>query len=85
MQHKIDLGNELVIDVAYAGQEYKLREPTVGELDQFRAANIEVDGVSPIVELLTRLGMPKEVILKMGMSKARQLVDGLMDVLTKKK
>jgi hypothetical protein len=34
---------------------------------------------------LAKLGMPKDIVLNMGMSKARQLVDGLMDMLTKKK
>lgn len=84
MQHEIDLGDEVKINVKYAGKEYGLREPTVEEMEKFKGQ----DGVSAfdsVVGLLVTLGMPKDVVLKMGMSKARGLIDGLMDLVTKKK
>ncbi len=87
MEHEIDLGDELVINVKYAGQEYKLREPRVDEIDKFRARADakEGDSMDALVMLMTELGMPKEVIMKMGMSKVRDLIDWLMATLTKKK
>jgi hypothetical protein len=85
MQHEIDLGDEIKLKVKYAGQEFQLREPTVGELDAFKSENLEDSGATFIADFLAKLGMPKDIVLNMGMSKARQLVDGLMDMLTKKK
>ncbi len=82
---EIDLGSELEIKVKYSGTDYVLREPTVAEVEQFSKEDVASGGVETLVVFLERLGMPKEVIMKMGMSKAKQLVDGLMDLLTKKK
>jgi hypothetical protein len=83
--HEIDLGDELKISVKYAGQTYSLREPTVSEIDAFREQATDADSMQKLVALLERLGMPKGIVEKMGMSKARQLIDGLLDLLTKKK
>lgn len=82
---EIDLGSELEIKVKYAGAEYALREPTVAEVEQFSKEDIASGGIETLVVFLERLGMPREVIMGMGMSKAKQLVDGLMELLTKKK
>lgn len=83
MQHEIDLGDELKITVKYAGQAYAVREPTVGEIDWFREQK-DVEGSAVVVAFLSKLGMPAEVVKAMGMSKAKQLIDGLMDMLVKK-
>lgn len=83
--HVIDLGNELIVKVKYAGSEYSLREPSVAEIDAFRSKDADKDGAAVLIAFLTELGMPNEVVKKMGMSKAKQLVDGLMEFLTKKK
>lgn len=80
--YEIDLGSEVQIKIKYAGAEYLLREPTVEEIEAYQ--NQEGKGVS-LAGLLEQLGMPKEVVGKMGVSKARQLVEGLLDLITKKK
>lgn len=85
MKHEIDLGSEVEFNIKYAGKEYSMREPTVEEIDQFRAQDVDKAGAAFLVEFLDKLGMPKDVVLKMGMSKARQLIDGMMDMITKKK
>ncbi len=86
MENVIDLGSEREITVKYGGKDYVLREPTIGELDKFSEMG---DGKKPTSDMLagflSDLGMPKEIALKMGMSKATALLDGLMDMLTKKK
>ncbi len=80
--HEIDLGDEIQIKVTYKGKAYTLREPTVGEVEFLKdneAAGLDV----PI--FLSKLGMPADVVKNMGMSKAKAVVEGLMDLVTKKK
>lgn len=84
-QHEIDLGDEVKINVKYAGKEYPLREPTVEEIEAFKGDGSDANAGESVVGLLAKIGMPVDVLKKMGMSKARQLVDGLMDLVTKKK
>lgn len=79
---KIDLGNEVEIEVSYKGKAYKLREPTVDEVDKLDANE---DGVKiDIIEFLTRLGMPQDVVRGMGVSKAKALLDGMISLISKK-
>ncbi len=82
---EIDLGSEIQIKVKYAGTDYSLREPTVGEIDAFREKGTDGASIMVLVDLLEKLGMPRDVVVKMGMSKVTSLVDGIMDLLTKKK
>ncbi len=79
---EIDLGDEIQIKVKFKGKEYTLREPTVGECENLKeteSASLDVPG------FLSTLGMPAEIVKGMGLSKARALVEGLMDLVTKKK
>jgi hypothetical protein len=82
--HKIDLGDEVKIEVSYKTEVYTLREPTVAELESFKSAD-EAGSVDALINLLEKLGMPKDVVMGMGMSKAQQLFEGLVAVITKKK
>lgn len=80
----LDLGDDLTFKIKSSGKEYTLREPSVAEIDSFRG-NAEADGAKVLVRLLTTLGMPEDVVLNMGMSKAKRLVDWMLEELTKKK
>lgn len=79
--HVIDLGDEIPVKVNFKGQTYSLREPTVGECE-----NLKLDGDTlDVPKFLSNLGMPIAVVNGMGLSRARMLVEGLMDLVTKKK
>lgn len=82
---EIDLGSEIQINVKYGGKEYSMREPTVAEIEKFRTKEEEKAGADALLDFLDTLGMPKDVVSQMGMSKAKKLVDDLMDLVTKKK
>lgn len=80
-KHIIDLGDDDVkFTVKYKGQEYNLREPLVSEVESLK----DGDKLNA-PEFLGQLGMPSEVVSSMGISKARALIDGLMELVTKKK
>lgn len=78
----IDLGDEVKLKVRYAGKDYNLREPSVGEIEGLK--NSDSDKID-IPEFLSKLGMPSEVTRAMSLSKAKMLMDAMMDFVTKKK
>ncbi len=78
----IDLGDELQIKIKYKGVDYILREPTFGEVEKLQGD--EVNKIN-LPEFLSGMGMPIEIVRAMGMSKVKALVDGIMDMVTKKK
>lgn len=77
--HTIDLGDEVKFTVKYKGKEYVLREPTVRELDGIKDDKVD------FAQMLSALGMPSDVLGGMGISKARQILDGMIELVTKKK
>lgn len=81
---EIDLGEDVDFKVKYKGAEYVLREPTVLEIQAFQTTS-EVDSVKAIDSLLQSLGLPANVIPGMGMSKARKLMESIVDIVAKKK
>ena len=83
--YKIDLGNEVEFEVNYAGQTYKMREPLVEEVDAFRTKGVTDDSSKVLVNFLEALGMPADVVNKMGMSKAKMLVESITEFINKKK
>jgi hypothetical protein len=76
----IDLGDEVKLDVRYKGQVYAVREPTVSEIE-----SLESGDKMNVTDFLVQLGMPRDVVLTMGVSKARALIEGITEVVTKKK
>jgi hypothetical protein len=82
--HTIDLGEEVKFKVVYKGQEFTLREPTVGEIEKMKSAE-NMDSADFIAGFLNQLGFDGELVKGMGVSKAKILIDGLTDLVTKKK
>lgn len=78
---KIDLGDDVKIEVDFKGRKFELREPTVAEVEKIGEG---IDKMS-VVDFLTKLGLPADVASAMGVSKARALIDGITDIVTKKK
>ena len=81
---KIELGQETSFEVEIGGKVYNLREPSVEEIDRFRDSSAD-QGTNIVTQFLSTIGMPEDVVKKLPMSKARRLIDGMMDELTKKK
>jgi hypothetical protein len=79
---EIDLGDNIVFKVTYAGKEFRLREPTVREVQNFKDKE---EGADLVTELLTKLGMPKEVLEEMPVSKIKKLIDGIVGGMSEKK
>ncbi len=79
---ELDLGDEVQLNVKYKGKEYVLREPTVGEVESINAGDANKMDVP---EFLGSLGMPKDIVRGMGLSKANALVEGLISLVAKKK
>ena len=75
----IDLGDEIKFTVKYKGKEYVLREPSVAEAESLK------ENPNGFLDFLAQLGMPKEVLMAMGLSKAKALVEGMLELVTKKK
>lgn len=80
---EIDLGDEIKIKVKYATKEYSLREPTVSEVQKLSESDKK--SFDAVTEFLEVLGLPRDIISGMGVSKASKLVDGLTDMLVKKR
>jgi hypothetical protein len=81
--HIIDLGEDVKFKIKYRGQEFELREPMVKEIEAFKSG--ESSDQNSLDVFLTGLGLPQGMVGEMGVSKARQLIDGLLEMLTKKK
>jgi hypothetical protein len=79
---ELDLGDDVQLKVKFKGKEYILREPSVDEVEFLRG--VEGDKMD-VPAFLARLGMPLDVVKGMGLSKAKALVEGLLDLVTKKK
>lgn len=77
--HQIDLGDEVQFEITYKGKKYTLREPTVDEMELIKDESLSFSG------MLEKLGMPAAVVGGMGISKARALVDGMLEMIGKKK
>ncbi len=80
----LDLGADIEFNVKYGGKEYKLREPTVMEIETFKTED-EGGAKGAITALLEKLGMPQGVVETMPMSKVRKLIEGLIEGMTGKK
>lgn len=82
MIKEIDLGEDIQVKVKWKCKEYSLREPTVDECEALKSTDEQkID----VVKFLANLGMPADVTKSMGISKATKLVEGLMDLIGKKK
>ena len=79
---EIDLGESLVFKVNYKGKEFRLREPTVREVQGFKQNET---GPEFVTELLEKLGMPKDTVAEMPVSSLKKLVDGIVGGMTEKK
>jgi hypothetical protein len=77
----IDLGDEVKVKVKWKGRDYELREPTVAEVEKIGEGAAQMS----VIDFLTKLGLPGDVAGAMGVSKARALIDGITDLVTKKK
>lgn len=80
MKNEIDLGDDLEFTVKYKGQAYKLREPTVAEIE-----TLQSDEKKDMVSFLATLGMPADVTKNLGISKANKVVEGMLELVGKKK
>lgn len=81
MSMNIDLGDGLV-NVKFQGQLYKLREPSMDDVDKFKDA--KEDGRF-IEKFLKDLGMPEGVIKEMGLLTQRKFLDLLIKPISAKK
>lgn len=79
---EIDLGDEVKVKVKFKGKEFELREPTVEEVEKIAADGVEKMSAA---DFLTKLGLPSDVAKGLGISKARAIIDGITDLVTKKK
>jgi hypothetical protein len=80
----IDLGDDIQIQVKYSGETYVLREPTVSEIELFKEG-ADTDSVENLDSFLSKLGAPVGFVKTMGASKAKTLIEGMMELITKKK
>lgn len=85
--HLIDLGEDLAIKVKYKGREIDLREPTLKEMESFNSLSkdAESDSVEFISTFLCQLGAPDDFAKTLGISKAKRLLEEIVELLTKKK
>jgi hypothetical protein len=77
----IDLGDGLV-NVKFKGHVYKLREPSMDDVDKFKDA--KEDGRF-IEKFLKDLGMPESAIKEMGLLTQRKFLDQLIKPISAKK
>lgn len=80
----IDLGADVEFKVLYGGKEYTLREPTVKEIEIFKASESAGEN-GALVKLLADVGLPSSVAESMPVSKLKKLIDGLIEGMTGKK
>ena len=81
----IDLGDAVAITVKYQGQEYSLREPTTAELKKLHEDERGDSDPRAIFEFLETLGMPLDVVEKLGVSRIKALLEGVVGVISPKK
>ena len=84
---EIDLGSDVVFSVKYNGQQYQLTEPSLEQVEEYQKAvkgKDEDPTFDDLVGFLSSLGIPSEVLRKMGITKLKKLTDGLLGGLEKK-
>jgi hypothetical protein len=82
----LDLGSNVQVNVKVMGGEYKMRVPTVKEAREFqkKSEDKKADQTEVLLDLLSDLGMPKEVAESLDVVQIRKLSDGLLSVSEKK-
>lgn len=74
----IDLGGKTVFRVSYDGKVYALREPTVNDIEMLQASTAgDEKSVKPFLDLVEKLGMPRDVANNLGITKLKKLADGI--------
>lgn len=84
--NEIDLGNEIVYTVKIGSQSFEMREPSALEIEEFKRS-VDAQGestITPAIELVVKLGLPKENAEKLGLQKLNKLLEGLTGDLQKK-
>lgn len=83
----IKIDSALVLELEINGVVYKLREPSVKEMNDFTEGNLkeDTDKVDLILSFLECLGLPKTISMNLGMSQVRGVVDSLTGALSEKK
>jgi hypothetical protein len=83
--HIIDLGEDISFLVKYKGKEISLREPTLSEIEMFQDQDSSDNSLKSIELFLKKLGAPDGFAGELGVSKAKILVEDIVEKLTKKK
>jgi hypothetical protein len=83
----IDLGSGEKFNVKYAGNTYSLREPMAYEIDLFgkQLKSSEGGESSAFIDLVVKMGMPKDIADSMGILTLKKLADKLVGELSGKK
>lgn len=81
-ENVIDLdAASVTFKIKIKGKEYILREPLVSEVEAIKDNAQSSDAFSFFV----KLGMPQEVMNNMGVSQMSALVEGMLNLISKKK
>lgn len=86
-RHKIDLGPDKVFEIEVKGKTYELGEPNASQIKRMDIAskNKDEDSITPLINMLYELGLPKEVAATMPISKIEKLIDGIVGAIQEKK
>ena len=79
MQHEIDLGSEVIINVKMGDKVYALREPTLDDIESM--SNVDSGDTKAANKMLQDfvigLGMPEDVVKSLGIIRLKKLSEGL--------
>lgn len=77
----IDLGQDIEFNIKYKGATYKMREPSVKE-----AASLgDSENSMEVIQFLSKLGLPEQVLSDMPLSKMKKLVESMLGSIQEKK
>jgi hypothetical protein len=85
---EIDLGQEITYDVKYNGEIYKLREPSVSDVNKFQQKmkkSDDDDNINLTLSFITELGLPDGIAKNLGVQKMKLLVEKIVGELQEKK
>lgn len=81
---QLDLGSSVTYEVTFNGEVYRLGEPTVAQVQKHQKGLTD-GSIESFNALLTDIGMPEDVVMKLGITKIQTLGEFILGNLAEKK
>lgn len=84
MARLVDLSDSSILEIKVLDKTFKLRDLTKKEMESYDEA-VKVDPFPAFDQLLTTMGMPKEVVEKLGQAAKTRIMEAIFEEMSVKK